>query len=60
MPPAGWGASSRNSIVTHLLTAWALFNGTNVVSDSSGGFTLPNGAIRAPDAAGRSPRPDMM
>lgn len=51
MPPAGWEASSRNSIVTHLLTAWALRDGTGVASDSSGGFILPNGATRAPDAA---------
>jgi Uma2 family endonuclease len=33
------------------LTAWALRDGTGVTTDSSGGFYLPNGAMRAPDAA---------
>ena len=51
MPPAEWETSSRNALVTHQLTAWALRDGTGVVSDSSGGFILPNGAVRSPDAA---------
>ncbi len=51
MPPAGWETGSRNAIITHLLTAWALRDGTGVASDSSTGFILPNGATRSPDAA---------
>src|SRR2546430_12606711 len=51
MPPAEWETSSRNAGITAQLWAWALRDGTGAVSDSSGGFTLPNGAVRAPDAA---------
>ncbi len=51
MPPADWAISSHNAGVTAQLWAWARRDGTGVVSDSSGGFTLPNGAVRAPDAA---------
>ena len=51
MAPAGGGSSSRNATVTFLLKGWSLQNGTGVVFDSSGGFILPNGAIRSPDAA---------
>lgn len=51
MPPAGWETGRRNAIVTAQLTAWALRDGTGVTTDSSGGFYLPNGAMRAPDAA---------
>lgn len=51
MAPAGGGSSNRNAMVTYRLMSWALEDGTGVVFDSSGGFLLPNGAIRAPDAA---------
>jgi Uma2 family endonuclease len=34
-----------------LLTQWAWQDGTGVTFGSSGGFILPNGAMRAPDAA---------
>lgn len=51
MAPAGSGSSSRNATVTYLLKAWSLRDGTGVVFDSSGGFVLPNGATRSPDAA---------
>ncbi len=51
MAPAELETSSRNALVTHQLTAWALRDGTGIVADSSGGFTLPNGAVRSPDAA---------
>ncbi len=51
MAPAGWETSSRNAIITAQLTTWALRDGTGIASDSSGGFILPNGAVRAPDAA---------
>lgn len=51
MPPVGGGSSNRNAAITAQLWAWAREDGTGVVTDSSGGFILPNGAMRAPDAA---------
>lgn len=51
MPPSGGEASNRNAIITAQLTTWALRDGTGAAFDSSGGFILPNGAIRSPDAA---------
>ena len=51
MSPAGWESSGRNAIIGAQLVMWASKDGTGTVSDSSGGFRLPNGAIRAPDAA---------
>lgn len=51
MPPAGWESSSHNAGITAQLWTWAVRDGTGVLSDSSGGFILPNGATRAPDAA---------
>lgn len=51
MTPTGWETSNRNSIIAHQLTEWALRDGTGFATDSSGGFSLPNGAVRAPDAA---------
>lgn len=51
MPPTGWGTGNRNAGVTAQLWTWAMRDGTGAASDSSTGFTLPNGAIRSPDAA---------
>lgn len=51
MPPAGWETSGRNAQITAQLTTWANRDGTGVATDSSGGFTLPSGAVMAPDAA---------
>ena len=51
MTPAGGETSARNSILTTDITNWARRDGTGVVFDSSGGFILPNGAIRSPDVA---------
>jgi Uma2 family endonuclease len=51
MPPTGWKTSERNSEVSMQLRLWAKGNGAGVTTDSSGGFTLPNGATRSPDAA---------
>jgi Uma2 family endonuclease len=51
MPPAGWETSDRNSEINLQLRRWAKRDGTGAVTDSSGGYTLPNGATRAPDAA---------
>jgi Uma2 family endonuclease len=51
MPPTGGYTSERNSNVVTQLFAWAQRDGTGVVFDSNGGFVLPNGAMRSPDAS---------
>jgi Uma2 family endonuclease len=51
MPPAGWETSDQNSEINMQLRLWAKRDGTGEVSESSGGFILPNGAMRSPDAA---------
>ena len=51
MPPAGMYSSNQNSGITTQLGIWTRRDGTGMSFDSSGGFTLPNGAVRGPDAA---------
>ncbi|AGY59656.1 Uma2 family endonuclease [Gloeobacter kilaueensis] len=51
MAPAGSNSGRRNARLNHRLLDWADRDRTGVVFDSSTGFTLPNGAIRSPDAA---------
>ena len=51
MPPTGSETGLRNGRITYLLVAWADKDGTGISFDSSTGFTLPNGAIRSPDAS---------
>ena len=51
MPPAFGITSSKNSIIAIQLGNWTLQDGKGVSFDSSGGFTLPNGAVRSPDAS---------
>ena len=51
MSPAGGKTSNRNSGITAQLWIWAMRDRTGHAFDSSGGFTLPNGAMRSPDAA---------
>lgn len=51
MPPEGWETSHRNTILITSLTQWAMQDGTGATCGPSGGFLLPNGAMRAPDAA---------
>ncbi len=51
MPPAGGESSRRNADVVSQLFTWSKRDGTGVVYDSSGGFRLPNGALRSPDAS---------
>ena len=51
MAPTGGETSWRNSRLITLLSLWADHDGSGVVFDSSGGFILPNGAIRSPDAS---------
>src|SRR5437764_202174 len=50
MPPAAPDSSSRNAGITAQLWNWNQRTGLGVVFDSSAGFTLPNTAIRGPDA----------
>jgi Uma2 family endonuclease len=50
MSPAGGKSSRRNAELVYQLMAWAKKDGTGTVFDSSGGFSLSNGAVRAPDA----------
>ena len=51
MPPAFGITSSKNSIIATQLGNWTLQDGNGVSFDSSGGFTLPNSAVRSPDAS---------
>ncbi len=51
MTPAGGESSRRNLELTVQLGIWTRRDGTGVAFDSSGGFILPNGAIRSPDAS---------
>lgn len=51
MPPTGWETSDENAELTTQLRIWAKRDSTGRTSDSSGGFVLPNGALRSPDAA---------
>ncbi len=50
-PPAGGETSNRNSAINMQMRLWAKRNGAGVTFDSSGGFILPNGAVRSPDAS---------
>jgi Uma2 family endonuclease len=51
MPPTGGETSNRNMEITFQLQSWTRQDQTGVAFDSSGGFKLPNGAMRSPDAA---------
>lgn len=51
MAPVGGETSDRNAEITMQLRLWARRDGSGRVFDSSGGFLLPNGAMRSPDAA---------
>jgi len=51
MPPEGGETGHRSILLGMFLTQWALQDGTGVTFGSSTGFNLPNGAMRAPDAA---------
>ncbi len=50
MPPTGGETSSRNFNLVLQLGAWAERDGSGVGFDSNGGFILPSGAMRSPDA----------
>ncbi len=51
LSPVGAEGRSGNADLTLQLGAWAKKDRKGVVFDSSGGFRLPNGATRSPDAA---------
>lgn len=51
MPPTYTLTGVRNSRIVRTLDAWAEQDGRGLVTDSSTGFLLPNGARRSPDAA---------
>jgi Uma2 family endonuclease len=51
MSPTGSETDERNFNLIVQLGIWTKKNGTGVGFGSSGGFTLPNGAVRSPDAA---------
>ncbi len=51
MPPTGTETGDRDSEINMQLRLWTKHDGTGVAFSSSTGFTLPNGAIRSPDAS---------
>ena len=51
MPPTGGDTSELNAEITMQLRLWAKRDGSGTTFDSSGGFLLPNRAVRSPDAA---------
>lgn len=51
MPPAFGGTGARNAGLTAQVVVWSWNDGTGTAFDSSAGFTLPNGAVRSPDAS---------
>jgi Uma2 family endonuclease len=51
MTPAGAGSGGRNLRLSQRLANWSDQDGTGEPFDSSAGFTLPNGAVRSPDAS---------
>jgi Uma2 family endonuclease len=51
MPPAFSDTGNRNNKIGYQLTRWAEERENGEAFDSSAGFTLPNGAVRSPDAS---------
>ncbi|WP_287127527.1 Uma2 family endonuclease [Candidatus Cyanaurora vandensis] len=51
MAPAGSDGSRRNLLLILRLGVWSEQDGTGIAFESSAGFTLPNGAVRSPDAS---------
>lgn len=49
MAPAGWESSEKNGDLSGEVWAWNRQTKLGRTFDSSGGFTLSNGAIRSPD-----------
>jgi Uma2 family endonuclease len=55
MPPTGGDASFQEAEVCIQLGMWVKTRGQGKVTGASGGYVLPNGANRAPDAAWLTP-----
>ena len=51
VPPANPDTSSKNHSINGEIYVWSKQDGTGVGFESSAGFTLPNGAVRSPDAS---------
>ena len=51
MPPAGMYTGSKELDIAAQLRYWARRDGSGIAFGPSAGFTLPNGAVRAPDAS---------
>ncbi|PSF39126.1 hypothetical protein C7H19_03320 [Aphanothece hegewaldii CCALA 016] len=51
MPPVYSESGEKNFNLTGQLAVWVKRDGTGKGFDSSAGFTLPNGAVRSPDAS---------
>jgi Uma2 family endonuclease len=51
MPPTGGETSNHNARLIQRLMNWTDTNNLGIAFDSSGGFKLPNGADRSPDAS---------
>jgi Uma2 family endonuclease len=51
LPPGNITSGNQNSLINRRLGNWSEEDGTGEIFDSSSGFTLPNGAIRGPDAS---------
>ena len=51
MPPTSGNTSRRNSNLAIDLGIWARADGAGDTFDSNGGFILPSGALRSPDAS---------
>jgi Uma2 family endonuclease len=49
LAPAGWESSKQNLSLSSQLYNWNVLYRLGVGFDSSGGFTLPSGAIKSPD-----------
>lgn len=50
-PPTGWESGERNLEIAYQLKGWHRQYKSGKAFDSSTGFTLPNGAVRSPDAS---------
>jgi Uma2 family endonuclease len=51
MTPAGIRTGNKNSRIVRCLDMWADEDGRGLAFDSNTGFTMPDGAVRSPDAA---------
>ena len=49
MSPAGYESSEKNGDLFGYIWAWNLKDKSGRIFDSSGGFTMPDGAVKSPD-----------